>query len=161
MKKVSTLTAAVAFGLLSTSAFAASSDLLVTPVQNGKQTQLNLDFVNDGQATSMQFDIDLNGMSPKLINFDNCISGVSGSHQGGCNIVDGKLRVLVFSMANEPIPSGTLGNITLNLDKSGMKSAPSIDVSGMVMAAPPGVPAPQGSAYVESGVGINESVNKK
>jgi len=123
----------------------AASDLLVTSslsmannnkVISGSEQYLDFEFLNENNATSMQFIVDLNGVPEKSVNFKGCVSKLPKTHQGGCNIVDGKLKVIVFSLTNTVIPTGAIGSISFNLGEKSLNKVAGITVKDMILAAP-------------------------
>ena len=135
---------------ITTLSLAKSSDLLISPTMNKTgQTEIKFEFINDDNVTAMDFEIDLSGFSLKAVNLKNCVAGLSKSHQGICKIVKGKLKVLIFSMTRDIIPTGTLGSISVNMDKYSLKTNPTFAATNLNLAAPNGV-KPKGKAFVDS-----------
>ncbi|MGM0657941.1 MAG: hypothetical protein ACQET0_05140 [Pseudomonadota bacterium] len=74
-----------------------------------------IDLVSDGNVSALDFEINIGGSdgSPQSLNVDGCASGLPDSHMGRCryHADRGVLKVVVFSMSNAPLPTGSLGEI--------------------------------------------------
>lgn len=166
MNRINKIILIMLVSLLATFSAVADSDLLVTSSsmnKTGNLHQLKFEFVNDNKATSMQFEVNLKDISPKLVNFKNCVGALPKTHQGGCNIVNGSLKVLVFSLTNQVIPTGTIGSIEINLGLNNLNKMSNISVSNMKLAAPKGKEI-KGSVVVDNSymeeklININEKI---
>ncbi|MEM7705103.1 MAG: hypothetical protein AAF358_06090 [Pseudomonadota bacterium] len=132
MLKNTMKTLAAASLLASGASFGA--DLMVTPFAAGNQTQLRFEFVNDESAvTALEFDIKLEGMGSAKIETGNCTAGIFTNHSGSCayNAERKTLTVLVFSPANEVLPTFELGSVTLGVAPQQLGS---LKVQNLVMA---------------------------
>ena len=77
-------------------------------LQSGK-AGYTIEFVGDGNVAGLQFDV--KGLKLAEGQYD-CGVGLADTHIANCTVnAEGKLRVIVFSMENAPVPDGTLVQI--------------------------------------------------
>lgn len=157
MKKLIALMTLVLIGTC-TAAQASDSGVLVSTVQVDGGYELIFELANDAGATALQFDLALPAGIDKE-SLSGCVAGVLKTHAGGCNMVGDSLRVLVYSMRNEPIPTGELGRVFV---PAAGNQTPTASVAGLVMSAP-GSQRVQGDIFLEHmdiGVGDSDSNRK-
>lgn len=81
------------------------ADLWLQPAKGG----YTIEFVADGNVAGLQFDV--KGLKVSEGQYD-CGVGLADSHIANCTVnADGRLRVIVFSMDNAPVPDATLVRI--------------------------------------------------
>ena len=115
--KMNKIMMVVAGGCLLASSVAFSGErsaLLVTATGARAASVLSFELLNEDNVSALQFEIDLKGLGAGAVESRDCISGLPSSHTGGCNIVNGVLKVAIFSMTNEPLQTGTIGQIQLS-----------------------------------------------
>lgn len=80
----------------------------------------SIDYIGGEKGTALNFTIKLNG--PGLssarrggADFGNCVVGLPATHQGQCryHAESGELKVVVFSMSNAVLSTGSIGTIVL------------------------------------------------
>jgi hypothetical protein len=137
MKSIN-LTGLLAAGCLILGGTAAANEVIVTPGQGGNR--IALDFVHSGDATALEFHIQM-PKGVRKVNTSKCVSEVPSTHTGACqfNEKTGNLVVIVYSNQNDLLPEGV---ISLGVvDAPGMgKGRPAIskllvgDVNGNALA---------------------------
>jgi hypothetical protein len=147
----------IAAGCLMLGGAAAANEVIVTPGQGGNR--IALDFVNSGEATAFEFEIQM-PQGVRKVNTAKCVAELPSTHTGACqfNEKTGNLVVIVYSNQNDLLPEGV---ISLGVvDAPGMaRGAPAVskllvgDVNGNSLAANsaqsgPGKPAVQASEEI-------------
>lgn len=121
-----------------------ANDVLMTQenAKAGGRSQLALDFVNSSNATAFEFEIAV----PKGAKIDTagCLSELPSSHTGACQFSakTGRVIVMVYSNANEALPSGVvpLGRISVS------GSSEAARVEKVLVSDPSGKPLTAGTA---------------
>ena len=147
----------------------AESDLIGTAIPSNSGMELVVDFANDSNALGLQYDIKLSGgMNSKRADLTNCLSGLGQEFSAStCTAIDEEtIRVMIFSMSSAPIPTGTIGSISVGGSKgdrrmraSAVESATasysnaSVDFSNVVIGG-------QGGVRIEPGL-VDFSVGSK
>jgi len=73
----------------------------------------SLDFISeDDPITSMTLSLDISNEA--RVDVTNCLSGLPQTHTGVCERVGNKIKIAIFSMSNQEIPAGTIGQLSVS-----------------------------------------------
>lgn len=88
------------------------------PAENSRrraQTLYSIDFVSAGGTTAMDFSIQFppGSVSQNSIAIGSCVADLPKSHMGQCkfNAESNELKVVIFSLGNAELPTGSIGHI--------------------------------------------------
>ena len=111
---------------------ASAADVLVTPMPAKGGTEIVFEFVNDeSNVTALEFDVKLDGIRAGQLDKAGCAKGIFTNHTGACAFNNGVLTVLVYSPANEVLPTFELGSVFIKGSDLNLKS---LTASNLVMA---------------------------
>lgn len=147
----------------------AEPDLIGTAIPSNSGMELVVDFASESNVLGLQYDIKLaNGMNSKRVDLTNCLSGLGQEFSAStCTAIDAEtIRVMIFSMSSTPVPTGTIGSISVGGSKGDRRmranavesaavsySNASVDFSNVVIGG-------QGGVSIEPGL-VDFSVSSK
>lgn len=105
-----------------------ASTLLMSQTKGG----YSIDFLNNDGITAIQFDVAFSGASMKKSALGSCVSGLPKTHSGSCSILkNGNIRIIVFSISNAVLDTGSIGSIKLNVN-----TVSNVSINKVLMGTP-------------------------
>lgn len=113
----------------------AAPDLISTVTATKSGTNIEIDFVNNGEVSGMQFDLVMPKDVAKGADLKNCLSGLNSAFSmSTCTLTkSGVIRVVVLSPNGAILPTGAIGTVTLPGGVTGAKAGGDIRLDGVVM----------------------------
>ena len=107
MKKNLLISLALGSAMFSGAALADNTVLVTHGADRSGSTVAALDLQSSGEATAIQFAIEL-PKGAKNIDTSGCLSSLPSTHIGMCkaNAEKGRVAVMIYSTSNAPLPSG-------------------------------------------------------
>ncbi len=107
---------------------AATSEVLVTHKVMKSGSEVSIELNNTAGVSAMDFIVSGSPEAIKAIDASTCMSGLPSSHRGACRVVNGQLKVIIYSPTNEPLSTGIVSSLRLNTTQNVQLSVSNVNM---------------------------------